>query len=164
MSALYWIVAVVAALRLAELGWARANTRRLVAEGGIEHGARHYPLIVALHMAWLAALVVFADSSAPFDWTFLGLFAALQVARVWVVSSLGRFWTTRVITVPGVPLIRRGPYRFMRHPNYAVVAGEIAVLPLVFGAWEIALTFSVLNAAVLWRRIAVEDAALAQRR
>jgi methyltransferase len=115
-------------------------------------------------MAWLAALVAFADSNAPLDWTFLGLFVALQVARVWVVSSLGRSWTTRVITLPGAPLIRRGLYRFMRHPNYAVVAGEIAVLPLVFGAWEIAIVFSVLNAAVLWRRIAVEDAALAERR
>ena len=90
--------------------------------------------------------------------------AALQAARVWVLASLGRFWTTRVIAVPGIPLVRRGPYRFMRHPNYAVVVGEIAVLPLVFGAWEIAALFSVLNAAILKHRIAVEDAALAPRR
>ena len=135
-----------------------------MAEGGIEHGARHYPLIVALHAAWLAALVFLADTSAPLDWTFLGLFAALQIARAWVVSSLGRFWTTRVITLPGAPLVRRGPYRFMRHPNYAVVAGEIAILPLVFGAWEIAIVFSTLNAAMLWHRIGVEEAALAGRR
>lgn len=164
MSALYWIVALVAAARLAELVWARRNTRRLMAQGGIERGARHYPLIVALHAAWLAALVVFAEPGASLDWRFLGLFAVLQAARAWVLLSLGRFWTTRVITLPGTPLVRRGPYRLMRHPNYAVVAGEIAVLPLVFGAWEIAVAFSVLNAATLWHRIGVENAALADRR
>ena len=164
MSTLYWIVALVAAARLAELVWARRNTRRLMAQGGIERGARHYPLIVALHAAWLAALVVFAEPGASLDWRFLGLFAVLQAARAWVLLSLGRFWTTRVITLPGTPLVRRGPYRLMRHPNYAVVAGEIAILPLVFGAWEIAVAFSVLNAATLWHRIGVENAALADRR
>ena len=164
MSALYWIVALVAAARLAELVWARRNTRRLMAQGGTEHGARHYPLIVALHVAWLAALVLFAEPGASLDWRFLGLFAVLQVARAWVLLSLGRFWTTRVITLPGTPLVRRGPYRWMRHPNYAVVAGEIAVLPLVFGTLEIAVVFSVLNAAMLWHRIGVENAALADRR
>jgi len=164
LSELHWIVALLAAARLAELAWARRNTRRLLAAGGVEHGARHYPLIVALHTAWLAALVVFADAEAPLAWPFLGAFAALQLARVWVIVSLGRYWTTRVITVPDARLVRRGPYRFMRHPNYAVVAGEIAVLPLVFGAWEIAAIFSALNAAVLWCRIAVEDTALAARR
>ena len=164
MSALYWIVAVVAAVRLAELVWARRNTRRLIAEGGVEHGARHYPIVVALHAAWLAAILLLVDAGAPLDWTFLSIFAVLQIARAWVVLSLGRFWTTRVITMPGLPLVHRGPYRFMRHPNYVVVAGEIAVLPLVFGAWEIAIAFSALNTAMLWHRIAVEDAALAQRR
>ena len=164
MSPLYWLIALVAAERLVELGLARRNTRRLMSEGGVEHGARHYPLIVALHTAWLASLAVFGDAQAPIEWPFLALFAVLQAARLWVLASLGRFWTTRVIAVPRVPLVRRGPYRFMRHPNYAVVVGEIAVLPLVFGAWEIAALFSVLNAAILWRRIAVEDAALAPRR
>ncbi len=164
MSPLYWLVALVAAERVVELALARRNTRRLMSEGGVEHGARHYPLIVALHTAWLASLALFGDAQAPIEWPFLALFAALQAARVWVLASLGRFWTTRVIAVPGAPLVRRGPYRFMRHPNYAVVVGEIAVLPLVFGAWEIAALFSVLNAAILKHRIAVEDAALAPRR
>jgi methyltransferase len=89
----------------------------------------------------------------------LAVYGILQVARYWTIASLGRYWTTRVIVVPGAPAVRRGPYRFMRHPNYAVVAGEIAVLPLVFGAWRIALVFSVLNAAILAHRIRVEDAA-----
>ena len=164
MSPLYWLIALVAAERLVALALARRNTRRLMSGGGVEHGARHYPLIVTLHTTWLASLALLGDAQAPIEWPFLALFAALQAARVWVLASLGRFWTTRVIAVPGAPLVRRGPYRFMRHPNYAVVVGEIAVLPLVFGAWEIAALFSVLNAAILKHRIAVEDAALAPRR
>ena len=164
MSALYSILALVVAVRLAELAWARRNTRRLLAAGGTEHGAAHYPMIVALHAAWLAALLLMIEPGASPDWWLLGLFAALQVGRAWMIWSLGRLWTTRVITVPDEPLVQRGPYRFLRHPNYAVVAGEIAVLPLVFGAWEIAVVFSVLNAAMLWHRIAVEEAALADRR
>ena len=164
MSPLYWLLALVAAERVVELALARRNTRRLMSEGGVEHGARHYPLIVTLHMTWLASLALFGDAQAPIEWPFLALFAALQAARAWVLVSLGRFWTTRVIAVPGAALVRRGPYRFMRHPNYAVVVGEIAVLPLVFGAWEIAALFSVLNAAILKHRIAVENAALAPRR
>ena len=166
MSALYSILALVVAVRLAELAWARRNTRRLLAAGGTEHGAAHYPMIVALHAAWLAALLYFLmiEPGASPNWWLLGLFAALQVGRAWVIWSLGRLWTTRVITVPDEPLVQRGPYRFLRHPNYAVVTGEIAVLPLVFGAWEIAVVFSVLNAAMLWHRIAVEEAALADRR
>ncbi|MGE0658964.1 MAG: isoprenylcysteine carboxylmethyltransferase family protein, partial [Reyranellaceae bacterium] len=89
---------------------------------------------------------------------------ALQALRVWIVLSLGPYWTTRIVTVPGAPLVRRGPYRYLRHPNYVVVTGEIAVLPLIFGAWEIALVFSILNAALLWHRIRIENAALSTRR
>jgi methyltransferase len=92
------------------------------------------------------------------------LFAVLLVARAWTIASLGRYWTTRVITLPDEPLVRRGPYRFLRHPNYLIVAGEIAVLPLIFGAWRLALLFSVANSALLWYRIRVEDRALAPRR
>jgi methyltransferase len=88
----------------------------------------------------------------------------LQAARLWVLASLGRFWTTRIVILPGAPLVRRGPYRYLRHPNYLVVAAEIAVLPLVFGAWGIALVFSLLNLVLLIQRIRVEDAALAPRR
>jgi methyltransferase len=159
------IVAFVALQRLAELVWSRRNTARLVAEGGIEVGAGHYPLIVALHAAWFIALVmVAAQDDAPIHLPFLGLYGVLLALRLWVMASLGRYWTTRIITVPGAPLIKRGPYRYMRHPNYAVVVGEVAVVPLIFGAWEVALAFSALNLALLRHRIAVEDAALAGRR
>ena len=117
-----------------------------------------------LHGSWLAALWLLVPADAPVIWPLLVLFALLQAARLWVIASLGRYWTTRIITVPGAPLVRRGPYRWIKHPNYLVVAAEIAVLPLAFGAWEIALVFSALNALLLYHRIRVEEAALAPRR
>lgn len=158
------VVLLVAAQRLVELLVAQRNTRRLLHEGGREIGARHYPLFVLLHGGWLLAMFLFVPATAPLHLPLLAVFVLLQLLRVWIVLSLGRYWTTRIITVPGAPLVRRGPYRFMRHPNYRVVFWEIAVLPLVFGAWQIAAIFSALNAALLWHRIRIEDAALASRR
>jgi methyltransferase len=159
-----WLVLLVLLQRLAEVAWARRNERRLLAAGGIEVGAAHYPLFFVLHGSWLAALWLLVPADARVIWPLLALFALLQAARVWVITSLGPYWTTRVITVPSAPLVRRGPYRWIKHPNYLVVAGEIAVLPMAFGAWEIALLFSVLNALLLSHRIRVEEAALAPRR
>ena len=159
MNWLWLIVGVVAFLRLAELVYARRNTARLMARGATEVGASHYPAIVTLHAAWLASMLLFEP-----HWTLLAIFLFLQAARLWVIASLGPFWTTRVITLPDAPLIRHGPYRWFRHPNYLVVALEIAVLPLTFGAWEIALLFSILNGAILFYRIRIEDLALARRR
>jgi methyltransferase len=158
------VVLLVAAQRLVELLVAQRNTRRLLQEGGREIGARHYPLFVLLHGGWLLAMFLFIPATAPLHLPLLAVFVLLQLLRVWIVLSLGRYWTTRIITVPGAPLVNRGPYRFMRHPNYRVVFWEIAVLPLAFGAWQIAAIFSVLNAALLWHRIRIEDAALASRR
>ncbi len=156
------IVALLVALqRLAELGYARRNARRLLAAGGVEHGAGHYPLFVALHGAWLVALFVLVPAEAPADWGLLGLYGLLQLGRLWVIASLGGRWTTRVIVVPGAALVTRGPYRFLRHPNYLVVALEIPVLPLAFGAWQIALGFGLANLALLAQRIRVEERALA---
>ena len=156
-------VAAVGTLRLVELWHAHRNTASLLAAGAIELGRGHYPFLVALHAAWLAAIAVLVPASATVSWPLLAVFGLLEVLRLWVLLSLGRFWTTRVITLPGAPLVRRGPYRFLKHPNYLVVAAEIAVLPLVFGAWRIALVFSVLNAAILSWRIKIENAALAER-
>jgi methyltransferase len=164
VSLCQWLVLLVALQRLAEVVWARRNERRLLAEGGIEVAAAHYPLFFVLHGSWLAALWLLVPADAPVIWLPLVLYALLQGARLWVIKSLGRYWTTRVITVPGAPLIKRGPYRWLKHPNYLVVASEIAVLPLAFGAWQIALVFSVLNALLLTHRIRVEEQALAPRR
>ncbi len=164
MSAVQIVVLLVALQRLAELIYARRNARRLLAAGATEAGAGHYPLLVLLHAVWLAALFFLVPAAAEVNWGLLALFLLLQAGRVWVIASLGRYWTTRVITLPEAPLVRRGPYRFLRHPNYLIVVAEIAVLPLAFGAWQIALVFSLLNAALLAWRIRVEDRALAPRR
>lgn len=164
MTAVQIILGFVLVQRLVELALARRNTERLLAAGGVEHGGEHYPYLVALHAAWLAALVFTVPVDTPANPFWLAVFILLQIARIWVIASLGRFWTTRIITLPGAPLVARGPYRFTRHPNYLVVAAEIAVLPLVFGAWPIALVFSILNAVMLRTRIATEDRVLADRR
>lgn len=159
-----WIILAVAALRLAELTYAAHNHHRLLAAGGHEVGAGHYPLFVLLHGTWLVALFFLVPENAPIHVAPLVIFVLLLGARAWVILTLGRYWTTRIITVPGAPLVRSGPYRLGRHPNYVIVVGEFAVLPLVFGAWQIAVVFSLLNAALLWHRIRVEDLALAERR
>jgi methyltransferase len=158
------IALLVALQRLAELVYARRNTRRLLAAGGREVGAAHYPLLVALHAAWLLAIFFFVPPDAPVSWPLLALYGLLQVARLWVLASLGARWTTRVVVLPDRPLIARGPYRWLRHPNYAIVAAEIAVLPAAFGAWALALAFSLLNAGVLAWRLRVEERALAPQR
>lgn len=158
--ALLW----VAAARLAELALARRNERRLRARGAVEAGQEHYPLFFLLHGAWLVAVAIRAEPGRPPEMGWLALFAALQAARAWVLVSLGPYWTTRVLTLPDAPLVTAGPYRWLRHPNYVVVALEIAALPLAFGLWGVALVFSALNLALLAHRIGVEDEALAPRR
>jgi methyltransferase len=163
MSPLGWILALVAAQRLAELGLAARNTRALIARGGREVGAAHYPLFVLLHAAWLVVILAVVPWRAEPAWWLIALFVVLQFLRVWVIATLGPYWTTRVITLDDAPLVRGGPYRFVRHPNYWIVAGEIAVLPLAFGAWQVALVFSVLNALLVRHRVAVEEGALASR-
>ena len=152
---------LVAGLRLGELIHARRNTKRLLAAGGVEHGAGHYPLLVVLHGSWLAALFLLVPAAAPLGWGWLGFYGLLQLGRLWVIATLGGRWTTRVIAMPGTPRVTRGPYRFLRHPNYLVVALEIPVLPLAFGAWQIALGFGLANLALLAHRIRIEERALA---
>lgn len=160
----YVVIGLVAAQRLAELLLARRNTTALKARGAVEIGAGHYPLIVALHAGWLAAIVVFLPDPAAVSGWLLALYVLVQGLRLWTVSSLGPYWTTRIITLPGAPLVRRGPYRFLRHPNYVVVTLEIAILPLALGEVVVALVFTLLNAAALAWRIRQEEVALASRR
>lgn len=157
------ILGLVTLQRLVELQLADRNSRRLLSEGAIEYGRGHYPFIVALHMLWLAALWWSAPGRA-IHLPLLLAFAILQLGRVWVIATLGSRWTTRIIVKPGAPLVRGGPYRFLNHPNYAIVTLEIAVLPLTFGLWEIVLIFSLLNAAILAIRIREENRALASLR
>lgn len=153
------ILGYVTLQRLVELAIARRNTRRLLAEGGFEVGRRHYPAIVLLHGLWLATIWLTAFGQ-PLHLLPLALFALVQALRFWTLAAIGRRWTTRIIVVPGEHLVARGPYRFLSHPNYVVVACEIALLPAVFGLWATCVIFTVLNAAVLAIRISAENQGL----
>lgn len=157
MTAHVLLVGYVILARFAELLVARRNTRRLLARGGHEVGRRHYPLVVATHTAWILALALLVPTETPPAPHFLVPFMLVQVFRYWVIGSLGARWTTRIIVVPGAALVMHGPYRWLRHPNYLVVAAEIALLPLVFGAWEIAFGFSAVNAVILLHRVDIEE-------
>ncbi|MDY0959097.1 isoprenylcysteine carboxylmethyltransferase family protein [Sphingomonas sp. CFBP8993] len=155
----YAIMAFVTLQRLSELVIAKRNTARLMAAGAREYGANHYPVMVAMHTAWLLALW-FSVGDRPISWPLLLVFVVLQGMRIWVLATLGPRWTTRIIVLPGVSLVAKGPFRFLRHPNYAVVTAEIAVLPLTFGLVGIAALFTILNAAMLYVRIGAENRAL----
>jgi len=154
------ILALVTLQRGAELVISSRNSRRLMARGAFEVAPRHYPFIVALHAAWLMSLWIFGHDR-PVNVVALLIYVVLQGFRVWVMWTLGARWTTRIIILPGAPLVKCGPYRLLPHPNYAVVAGEIALLPLVLGLPLLALIFALLNAAVLAIRIRAENRALA---
>jgi methyltransferase len=161
---LYLVLGLVALQRILELLYSARNTRRLRAGGGVESGAVQYPFFILLHAAWLVSMAIFIPASTVPNWRLLAVYALLQPFRIWTIASLGPYWTTRVITVPGALRVRRGPYRIFRHPNYVIVCAEIAVLPLAFGAIEIAILFSFLNAALLSWRIRVEERALFKAR
>jgi len=159
-----WTAIAVLLLRVAELLHARRNYTRLMAAGGVERHPRHYPFFVLLHGSWLAALFFLVRATQLPDPTLFAVFALLQCVRIWIIASLGRFWTTRIVTLPGAPLVRRGPYRWIRHPNYLLVAVEVPLLPLAFGAWDLALLFGFANLVLLAYRIRAEEEVLADRR
>jgi methyltransferase len=159
-------VGCVALQRLLELRLSRRNERLLRARGAIERGRGHYPLIVALHALWLFSTLIeglLRGPGLPALWPIpMALFLLVQPLRYWTIRSLGDYWNTRILVVPGAKLVAGGPYRYLRHPNYVVVAVEVATFPLIFGAWVTALVFSVLNAALLFVRIREENRALAE--
>ena len=153
------VLAFVTMQRLAELLLSQRNTKRLLARGAHEVAPEHYPFMVLLHACWLAVLW-FLGPGPPIEIIPLAIFVLLQVARVWVIATLGDRWTTRIIILPGASLVTSGPYRWVNHPNYLIVIGEIAVLPLVFGLPAVAIAFSVLNGLMLWVRIRAENQGL----
>lgn len=161
VSPLYVILALVALQRLAETAYARRNTRLLLRRGAVEAAPEQYPFFIALHTAWLLSMLLLVPAGAPVNWYLVGAYAALQGVRLWIFLSLRERWTTRIIVLPGAPLVRTGPYRFVRHPNYLVVALEIALLPCAFGAYWVAGAFTALNALLVWWRIRAEEAAIA---
>jgi methyltransferase len=164
VSPAYAILGLVAVERLGELLLAARNVRWLRAQGAVEIGAGHYPLFILLHGSWFVAMVIAVLADQPVQWPLILLFALLQLGRLWVLLTLGRYWTTRIITVPDRPLVTAGPYRWLRHPNYWVVAIEIPLLPLAFGAWKVALIWGALNGLLLNYRIRIEESTLLPRR
>lgn len=157
------VLGYVVVQRLGELVYANRNTRRLLAEGGIEHGTGHYPLFFLLHGSWLIVIALWAKPPTSPDNLLLSLFVLSQMLRFWTLASIGRWWTTRIISAPHFPRVKRGPYRYFPHPNYAVVIMEIALLPLLFGNMCVAISFSILNAGLLWIRLRIENLVLIER-
>ncbi len=159
---------IIAILILAQRGleelYSQANTKRLLAEGAREAGANYYPVVATAHLGWIAGLFLLISPNATINWPLLALFGLLQFVRYWIIGSLGRYWTHRIITLESEPVVRRGPYKYVRHPNYAITLIETMLLPLVFGAWGLALIMTAIWAAVLHYKILLEDAALAKRR
>lgn len=158
-----WVLIYIVAQRLGELVYANRNTKRLLSEGGEEFGADHYHWFIFLHSAWLAIIFLMVDPLRELNPIVLALFVGTQVLRVWTLASIGRWWTTRIISAPHFDLAKRGPYKFISHPNYLVVVLEIAIVPLLMGLPWVALLFTILNAILLRHRIGVENVVLAKR-
>jgi methyltransferase len=157
------VLLLVTLQRLSELVIARANTARLMGAGGVELGASHYPVMVLLHATWLVGLWWFGWN-AQIIWPLLWCYIALQGFRIWILATLGHRWTTRIISVPNEKLVARGPYRFMRHPNYALVLLEVPLLPLALGLTWFAACYGLLNVAMLVWRISIEERAISGSR
>jgi methyltransferase len=140
------------------------NTARLIAEGGREAGRDYYPVVAITHLAWIAAIFLLIPAGVPILWPLLILYLALQVVRYWIIATLGRYWTHRIITLEREPIVRKGPYRYLRHPNYVVTIAETFLLPLMFGDAAVAVIFGCVWSAVLYYKVLLEDAALTERR
>ena len=158
------VISIVILQRLIELLIARRNEKWMLSQGAFEAGAAHYPIMVTMHVAFfisfLLEVVVLGRSLSPFWMVLLGIFLLTQMARIWCLLSLGKFWNTKIIILPGADVVRRGPYRWLRHPNYLIVSMELLVLPLLFGAYFTAILYSLLNVWMLSVRIPAEEKAL----
>lgn len=164
LGALALFLVVLAIQRTAELLHSARNTRRLLARGAREYGAAHFPLIVAVHALFpillVAEVLVLGARPGRFWPLWLGIWLGCQALRYAVVRALRERWSVRIVVPPGEPPVRRGPYRFLRHPNYLAVAVELVAAPLMFGAWRTAIAISALDLAALAIRIRAEEAAL----
>ena len=160
----YIIIAIVIIQRLVELIIAKRNEKWMRSQGAFEAGAGHYPIMVSMHMAFFISLIlevlVIDRPLSPLWIPLLSLFLIAQIARIWCLTSLGKFWNTKIIILPGADVVKKGPYQFIRHPNYVIVATELLVLPLLFSAYFTAVVFSLLNLWMLSVRIPIEEKAL----
>jgi methyltransferase len=154
---------VLAQRGLEELHSAR-NTRALLAAGAREVGGDYYPVVAVTHLAWIVAIFLLLPGDATISTPLLALYLSLQVARYWIIGTLGRYWTHRIITLEGAPVVRRGPYRYISHPNYAVTIAETFLLPAVFGSWALGLVMGAVWWAVLAYKMRLENQALAARK
>ena len=155
-------ISFIILLRTGELILSRRNEKWLLQNQAVEYGKKHYPFIVALHVLFLISLIVEYTISRPISYSlyFLIYFFMLLLFKIWVISSLGKFWNTKIYRAPSFPLVKKGPYKYFKHPNYLIVIGEIAVIPLVFHLYYTSLIFTFLNAIMLWVRIKEENKAL----
>lgn len=164
MVALWLALAFVVLQRILELRLAQANLRWALSKGAKEYGREHYPLFFLLHLGWMLGWLLEGlarQQLSPIWWLWLAVFVLAQGLRYWAIQSLGRYWNTRIIIVPGAKKIAGGPYRYLRHPNYLAVALELLSLPLIFNAWITALAATLLNAWLLLTvRIPAEEKAL----
>lgn len=164
MNLFIYVVGFVIFQRIIELLVARNNEKWIRSQGGYEVGAKHYPYMVAIHIGFFISLIIefvaFKEGVSRFWLPLFGLFICLQLMRVWVISSLGRYWNTKILVLPGANVVKKGPFHFIRHPNYVVVTCEIIVIPLMFGAYFTAVVFTILNIIILSVRIPKEEAAL----
>ena len=160
----YLILSIVIIQRLLELVIAKRNEKNMRAQGAYEVGGSHYPLMILLHVSFFVSLLIevsmFNLSPSPLFLLFLVMFLCVQGLRVWCLTSLGSFWNTKIIILPGANVVTKGPYKYLRHPNYLVVSIEIALLPLMFQAYFTAICFTILNAIMLSIRIPTEEQAL----
>jgi methyltransferase len=158
-----WVLLYIVVQRLGELVHANRNTKRLLSQGGQEHGADHYHYFIFLHSAWIAIIALLVDPQHIIYPAMLALFVATQLLRIWTLASIGRWWTTRIISAPHFDRVKRGPYKYISHPNYLVVVLELAIVPLMLDLPWVALVFSILNAVLLRHRIGVENKVLNER-
>ena len=160
------LMAFIISQRLVELWWANRNTKRLISLGGKEYSPKHYSLIVALHTTWIVAILVLIlrNPAVEISAIYFTFFAILTAFRAWILVTLGSYFTTKIISLPGAPLRKNGPYKFIKHPNYALVVCEIFVVPMIFGFWQVASIWGLLNIGILAFRIHEEDLALRERR
>jgi len=155
-------ISYVILLRIGELLLSKRNEKWLLQNGAVEYGKKHYPFIVAIHILFIISLIIeySTQQTASFSLFFIILYFLILVFKAWVVLSLGKFWNTKIFHISNLPLVKKGPYRYIKHPNYMNVIAEIAVIPLAFHLYFTAITFTILNAMMLFVRIKEENRAL----
>ena len=157
-----FFISFVILVRIGELLLSKRNEKWLLQNGAVEYGKRHYPFIVALHIVFIISLIIeyIARQAVPFSIFLLIFYLVLLTFKTWVIFSLGKFWNTKIYLIPDVPLVRKGPYTYFKHPNYLIVIAEIAVIPLIFHLYITAIAFTLLNAIMLYVRIMEENKVL----